>query len=298
MGKRTSIGWVVLAAWIVCSFLTTVPCYAAHGDRRAPKKAILLAAFGTTVPEAQKAFDQVEAQVKRAFPGVEVRWAYTSSIVRAKVAKQGKVLLSPESALAKLMEDGFTHVAVLSLQTIPGVEFHELNQNARLFGQMAGGFEKVLVAPPLLSSHEDMERVAKAMLKSLPASRKADDAVVLMGHGTEKHPSDAIYLALYHTLQELDSNVHVATVDGYPALENILPKLKGIKRKKIYLVPFMAVAGDHARNDMAGDKPDSWKSVLTKKGFTCEAVMKGTAENPEIEDVWIDHLRVVMDHLK
>ena len=31
----------------------------------------------------------------------------------------------------------------LDLHTIPGEEFHELYQNAQLFGQMAGGFEKI-----------------------------------------------------------------------------------------------------------------------------------------------------------
>jgi sirohydrochlorin cobaltochelatase len=294
MLKRLLFTW----AWIACFILSTVPCFAAHGEKRAPKIAILLTAFGTTVPEAQKAFDQVEAQVKKAFPDIDVRWAYTSRIVRAKVAKQGKALLSPETALAQLMDQGYTHVAVLSLQTIPGVEFHELNQNARLFGQMTGGFEKILVTWPLLSSHEDIERAAKAMLKHIPSGRKPGDAVVLMGHGTEKHPSDAIYLAMYHTLQEMDPNVYLATVDGYPALSDILPKLKEKKIKQVYLMPFMAVAGDHARNDMAGDKPDSWKSILGKEGFTCEAVLKGTAEYPEIVDIWVDHLHSVLDHLQ
>jgi len=290
--------WLMVLGLACLIVLTAVNGFAAHGEKRQEKKAILLAAFGTTVPEAQKAFDQVEARVKQAFPGIEVRWAYTSSIVRAKVAKQGKVLLSPESALAKLMEDGYTHVAVLSLHTIPGEEFHNLNQNARLFGQMLDGFEKILVARPLLSSREDMERVAKAMLKNIPAGRKPGDAVVLMGHGTEKHPSDAIYLALYHTLQEMDPNAYTATVEGYPTIKDILPKLKEKKVKKVYLMPFMAVAGDHARNDMAGDEPDSWKSILGKEGLTCEAVLKGTAEIPEVVDIWVDHLRLVLDHFQ
>ncbi|MEN6441042.1 MAG: sirohydrochlorin cobaltochelatase [Syntrophobacter sp.] len=278
--------------------MVTASAVAGHGDSRPPKQAILLAAFGTTVPEAQKAFEQVEASVKKAFPGVELRWAYTSSIVRAKLAQQGKVVQSPESALAKLMDDGYTHVAILSLHTIPGEEFHMLNQNARLFAQMTGGFEKVLLARPLLASHQDMELAAKVVLRNIPADRKPEDAIVLMGHGTEKHPSDAIYLAMYHTLQELDQNCYIATVDGYPSLEDVLPKLREKKIKKVYVVPFMAVAGDHARNDMAGDKPGSWTSVLKKNGFVCEAVLKGTAEYPEMVDIWIDHLRPMMEHMK
>ena len=31
----------------------------------------------------------------------------------------------------------------------------------------------------------------------------------------------------------------------------------------------MSVAGDHAKNDMAGDEDDSWKSIFTKAGIQC-----------------------------
>lgn len=272
--------------------------WAGHGKKgEEGKRAILLAAFGTTIPEAQKALDQVEQRVRQEFPGVEVRWAYTSGMVRKKLASEGKTLESPEMALARLMDDGFTHVAVLSLHTIPGREFHELAQNARLFGQMSDGFRKVSVAWPLLSSREDHVRVAKAMIRQIPSGRKPQDAVVLMGHGSEHHPSDAIYSAMNLAFHELDPNIHVATVDGYPQLEDILPRLEAAKTRKVYLMPFMAVAGDHARNDMSGDEPDSWKSVLKAKGFDCDIVLKGTAENAEIVDVWLDHLKTAMRQL-
>ena len=195
------------------------------------------------------------------------------------------------------MDEGYTDVAILSLQTIPGEEFHNLYQNAHLFAQMAGGFEKIIVARPLLSSHEDMVRVAKAMLKNIPAGRKPEDVVLLMGHGTEKHPSDALYVAMNQILSELDPNVWIATVDGYPSLNDLLPKLQEKKSKKTYLMPFMLVAGDHATNDMAGDRPDSWKSILTKNGYQCDITFKGTGEYPEIVDVWLDHLREAYAHL-
>lgn len=278
---------------VILLFAAASACAAAGNTANSQKKAILLVAFGTSVPEAQKSFGLIEAQVKKSFPDVEIRWGFESRTIRSKLAKEGEVTLSPESALAKLMSDGYTHVAVVSLQTIPGKEFHDLNRNALLFGQMAGGFEQVQVAWPLLSSHEDMERAAKAMIAHIPADRKPEDAVVLMGHGSGKHPSDAAYLAMYQILQDMDPNVFIATVEGYPRIEYIVPKLKERKVRKVYLVPFMAVAGDHALNDMAGDKPGSWKSVLSKEGFVCEPVLKGTAEYPEIVDIWVDHLKEV-----
>jgi len=281
---------------VVSMLMIAMNGYAGHGDKRPEKKAILLVAFGTSDPEARKVFDRIDEQTRKTFPGMELRWAFTSKIIRAKLAKEGKMLDSPEVAMARLMSDGFTHLAVLSLHTIPGEEFHELYMNARLFGQMAGGFEKVLVARPLLSSAADMETVAGTLIKNIPG-RKPADAVVFMGHGTGHHPADAIYLAMNQVFQEKDSKAFLATVEGKPTIEDILPKLKQLKIKKVYLVPMMSVAGDHAKNDMAGDEPDSWKSMLTKEGFQCESILKGTAEYPEIVEVWLDHLRTAFSQL-
>ena len=238
---------------------------------------------------------RIDEQTRKAFSGVEIRWAFTSKMIRAKLAKEGMMLDSPETAMARLMNDGFTHVAVLSLHTIPGEEFHELNQNAQLFGQMAGGFEKILVARPLLSSAKDMETVAGTLMKNIPG-RKPEDAVLFMGHGTGHHPADAIYLAMNQVFQEIDPRTFVGTVEGKLTIETLLPKLKQLKAKKVYLVPMMSVAGDHAKNDMAGDEPESWKSVLTRNGYQCESILRGTADYPEIVEVWLDHLRTVLAH--
>lgn len=286
--------WISIASMV---FGLAGNALAAHGEKPGMKKAILLVGFGTTVPEAQKALDNMETLVRKAFPETEVRWAYTSRMIRAKLAREGRRLDSPEVALARLMEDKYTHVAVLPLHTIPGREFHELHRNTQLFAQMSDGFERILVAQPLLSSHEDMERVAKAMTAHIPEERSPEDAVLLMGHGTEHHPADAIYMAMNQIFQDLDPNVFVGTVEGHPSLDELLPKIEARKVKKAYLMPFMAVAGDHARNDMAGNEPDSWKSILQKKGIACEAVFKGSAEYPEVAEVWIDHLRATWSGL-
>jgi sirohydrochlorin cobaltochelatase len=160
---------------------------------------------------------------------------------------------------------------------------------------MAGGFQRVLVARPLLSSSKDMQTVAAALLKNIPG-RKAGDAVIFMGHGTEHHPADAVYLAMNQVFQELDSMAYVAAVEGSNSLDNVIRKLKKRKVKKVFLVPLMSVAGGHAKNDMAGDEEDSWRSILISKGFKVEPILRGTAEIPEIVDVWLDHLKSAFSH--
>lgn len=56
------------------------------------------------------------------------------------------------------------------------------------------------------------------------------------------------------------------------------------------MLPFMSVAGDHAKNDMAGDEEDSWVSILTEAGIKCVPVLKGTAEFDEYVAIWADHV--------
>lgn len=261
------------------------------------KKAIVLTTFGTSVPEAQKAYEQIELQARHSFVETEIRWAFSSRTIRAKLAGQGHRLDSPEVALARLMAENYTHVAVLSLHTIPGIEFHQLYRNAMLFGEMSGGFERIVVARPLLSSQTDIERVVRALLLAVPRQRKANDAVIFVGHGSKNHPADALYAAMNYAFLDIAENVYVATVQGFPTLDVLLPKLAAGRFGKVFLLPFMSVAGEHVRNDMAGDKPDSWKSVLMKHGFDCEVHMVGTAEYPEIVAIWMDHLREAVSGL-
>ncbi len=289
---------VSLAVALVFLILCIAPVWASghgHGEKRPMKKGILLVAFGSSYPEAQVAFDNIDKKVKAAFPDIPVHWAYTASIIREKMAKQGKEMDSVVTALAKMMEAGFTHVAVQSLHTIAGKEFHDLRRNAHAFTDMAGGFERILVGYPLLGTEADLVRVTEAMIANLPQSRKPEDAVVFMGHGTH-HPANAFYAAMMYHFQQKDPHIFVGTVEGAPTIDKIKAMLaqKGIQ--KAYLMPFMSVAGDHASNDMAGDEPDSWKSVLSKAGIECQIVLKGTAEFDNIADIWVDHLKGVMAH--
>ena len=79
-----------------------------HGPKAPKKVGILLVAFGTSEPSAQVSFENIDKKARAAYSAIPIRWAYTSHIIRKKLAKQGKILDSPEVALAKMMDEGFT----------------------------------------------------------------------------------------------------------------------------------------------------------------------------------------------
>ena len=285
----------ILLLSITVLFCLCTQVWAGHHGHKAPKKVgILLVAFGSSEPSAQVSFENIDKRVKATYPGIPVRWAYTSSIIRKKLAGQGKYLDSPEVALAKMMDEGFTHLAVQSLHTIGGAEYHDLRRTVGAF-KMMGGFQRIVLGYPLLATQEDMQRTVKAIMSIIPKERRKSDAVVLLGHGAH-HPSNAFYAALAFQLQLEDPNIFVGTVEGYPEVDLILELMLQKKIRKAYLIPFMSVAGDHAKNDMAGDEDDSWKSIFTKAGIQCVPILKGTAEFDVFVDIWVDHLGGPLSH--
>lgn len=291
MMKKNFVSTLLVFLLIACVIVAANA--SGHGKTRPLKKGILLVAFGTSISKAQISYKNIERAVRTRFPDIPIRWAYTSAFIRQKLAKQGQAIDSVEMALAKMMDAKFTHVAVQSLHTIAGWEFHDLHRNATLFGEMAGGVDSIIVGNPLLAADSDFERTVTALLKNIPKSRKKTEAVILMGHGTS-HPSNAAYAALMYHFQRKDPNVFVGTVEGTPEIDEIKEMLLTKNIKTAYLIPFMSVAGDHAINDMAGAAEDSWKSILTYAGIKSVPVLKGTAEYDEIVEIWVDHLKKVL----
>jgi cobalamin biosynthesis Co2+ chelatase CbiK len=50
---------------------------------------ILLAAFASSQTSAQVSFENIDKNTVAAFPGTPIHWAYTSHIIRKKLAKRG-----------------------------------------------------------------------------------------------------------------------------------------------------------------------------------------------------------------
>ena len=63
-----------------------------HVTTQSSRNGLLLAAFGTTVPEARSALGHIEKKAAERFPCMEIRWAYSSRIVRGLLAEEGIIV--------------------------------------------------------------------------------------------------------------------------------------------------------------------------------------------------------------
>ena len=89
----------------------------------------------------------------------------------------------------------------------------------------------------------------------------------------------------------------IATVEGCPSVEDMISAVKKSSAKKVVLLPFMIVAGDHAKNDMSGEEEDSWKSIFEKEGYEVRCILKGLGEYEGIRRILLEHLKETMESM-
>ena len=258
------------------------------------KAALLMVHFGTTHDDTRAlTIDAINAKAQTAFPELKFQEAYTSRIIIRRLKVRGVEKLTPLDALLKLRGEGYTHIIVQSTNVIDGVEMESLRRDVE---SVLPFFKEVRVGTPLLYSVEDAEKVIEILGNRLstPARGKkvAKENFVLVGHGTYT-PSTAIYSQIDYMLKANGlANFHVGTIEGYPTFETMLAQLKAAKAKRVTLVPFMFVAGDHAKNDIAGE----WKEALEKEGYTVNTRLEGLGQVPEIQEIFINHIRFGLKH--
>ena len=244
------------------------------------EKAVLVTSFGTSHKDTrEKCLDSIENEVKAKYGSEKVERAYTSGVIRRIVEKkEGIHIFDQNEGLEALKNKGYDEIVTMSLHILDGIEYAKLNDK---YGK---------ISKPLLVNDEDFEKVVNDEEFN---STEGNDAIVFMGHGSES-AADSTYQRLQEEyLKAGKDNIFIATVEGQVTIEDVIQKLKGRGFSKILLKPFMIVAGDHAKNDMASDEEDSWKTILQNEGYEVTPLLKGMGEYEFIRKMFMDKLEEV-----
>ncbi len=254
------------------------------------KNAILIVSFGTSHEETRKkTIEEIERDCREAFPHVEHRRAFTSGMIMKILRdRDGVHIPDVEEAMEELVKDGYDNIVVQPTHILNGDEYDKMVRQAMKFEDQ---LESLKIGAPLLTASSDYETLCESIARE--AGRPEEEALILMGHGTG-HYSDAAYAALEYRFRILGhKNIFVGTVEGYPDFDAMFQKVEEYGPKKVVLLPLMVVAGDHAKNDMAGEE-DSWKSAFTDAGYETTCILKGIGEFPAVRKQYVDHLREAM----
>lgn len=251
------------------------------------KKALLIISFGTSYKDSALAIENVENYLTARYEGYDFYRAYTSRFIVEKLKKRDNLHIHlPLEALEQLKQEGYDEVVCQSLHIINGVEYEMTKKEVLSYKDH---FKSLRFTAPLLNTLEDYEKCVEAIMDEV-GTLDAEHALVLMGHGTVHH-SNAAYSQLEMMFNYKGyANVFVGTVEGFPEIEYVVDKVKKVAVKQVTLMPFMIVAGDHAKNDMASDEEDSWKSVLEAEGIEVTTKLVGIGELDKICEIFYEHL--------
>ena len=231
-----------------------------------------------------------------------MRLAYTSNIIRRKIAKEQNVNIpTPTSALAQMNDEGFTHVYVMPMHIIPGEEYDDIAGLVNGFAAVKGKYEfkELKLGRPYLSSAADCDLMADILMKRFAKDlAKKGTVIVLMGHGTPHHAANAMYSQLQLSLdKKAPGRFALGTVEAAPMIEDVIARLKRDKGVKTLVIsPLMIVAGDHANNDLADkDDPESWYSQLKAAGYKdIKTFLVGLGEDADMARVYVSKIKDMM----
>ena len=285
------------------------------------KKAIVLADFGTTYLSALKAITTIQDEVKKDFPNVTVRVAFTSNIIRAIWQKRREDatfmkehkddmkeflnIKGPLATIADLQDEGYRAIIVQPCHIYSGEEYadlcsyiHGLNAIHAIKAKYMP-FVKLVVGRPALGTHgpvhdyhKDMEIAAKILKADVALAKEHHAALVYMGHGNEFF-STGIYAEFQQVMRRTYPGVKIfiGTVEGFPSLNDVVVALKHAGVKSVVVKPLMIVAGDHANNDMAGNDRDSWKNTIKRAGIHVTPIIHGLGENRAWARIYVQHIK-------
>jgi len=246
------------------------------------KAAIIAVHFGTTNDAARVlSIDRFNQAMQQAFPKYDFREAWTSRTIIKKVKEKEIFKQTPSEVLEQLKLDGFTHILIQSSNIVDGTEMEYLRHDISYFKK---DFKEIRISQPLLMDADDY---AKAIDAETKIHKDKKSINVFVCHGSTG-AVNAQYTMLDYMLRDKGlTNWQVATIEGYPTMDNLIKNLKAQNIKKVNLIPFMFVAGDHVQNDIA----ITWKKALESKGFKVKPYTKGIGENDAIISIYVDHAK-------
>ena len=312
---------VILSVFIGVIILTHNIHAGESHKKKEHKSAIVLAMFGTTVEPALEGLLNIHRRMLKKHPKTPVKIAFTSNIIRKIWDKRSKNLKyvknhpeipkevlevkTPLATVADLQDEGYDNIVVQPTLIAPAEEYLDLCacmealENIKTIKAKFKPFNKIVVGRPALgtfsakhSYQDDIKTVAKVLAEDAKLAEKEQAALVYMGHGNDHIPSSGPYLEFQAAMRKMYPKVLtcIGNVEGFPKFDDVLESLQHAKVKKIILKPLMVVAGDHAKNDMAGEEDDSWKKQFEKAGIEVKCIVKGLGQNNEFADIYIQHM--------
>ena len=126
---------------------------------------LLVVSFGTSYNDNRRlTIGAIEAAMEKAFPEYSVRRGFTSQIIIDHVKdRDGEIIDNVGEALDRAVANGVKNLVIQPTHLMNGLEYSDLVNEV---AQYSDAFEAVSIGEPLLTSDEDFQTVADAIVEA------------------------------------------------------------------------------------------------------------------------------------
>lgn len=254
-------------------------------DMREGDRAVVVAIHSGVADEnvRQRTTERFNERLRNEFSQCEFREAWTSRSEIRKLEHTGKFMLTPAALFTQLRKEGFTHVLVQTSCVVECTDMAILREDVK---SALSDFKVIRLGTPLLSDPQNCTLASLATAATFGSKRHAN---VFVCTSTGNPMADAAYSMLDCTVRdsELGEDFYVTTIDGFPAFENLIKRLKKAKAKRVNLIPFSFVP---SAENMAIIS-EQWVNQLTEAGFKVDVSECSIAEIDGILDIFVGNAR-------
>lgn len=258
---------------------------------------LLVISVGTGYPETRRlTIDAIVGALGRAFPEYTVCRGFTNQVIIDRIKeREGISIDNVAEALTRAEANGVKNLVIQPTHLMDGFEYRKMVLEAE---KHRDAFVSLSIGAPLLTSEEDFQLVAEALVSCTAAYHDGKTAVCYMGHGTET-ASNEVYEKMQKLLWESGrKNYFIGTMEAAPTAKDILAMVKTGKYSRVILQPMMIVAGGHVSRHMAGDQSGSWKRIFESVGYQVVCVARGLGELDTIRNLLVSHAKAAIMSVK
>ena len=247
------------------------------------KRMLLICGFGTgDADEMKRTYGRLAEEAREAYPLESVRLALTSAKVIERLYRESGIRLPDvRSALEDAAAAGAGEIRILTVLVAGGREYEKLKAIADACSR------PVRISPdsPLLAG-SGTERMADILIEE--AACFQEEAIVYVGHGT--HGRDQFGPAAYRKLRDTirsrgNGNIFIGELQT--GVEPVVKALSEKSFRRVRLCSLMMVSGYHWTVDVAGEKNDSWKHMLSEAGYEVTCDRTGLLERKAVREILI-----------
>lgn len=242
--------------------------------------ATIIVNHGSSNKAQYELLKSVLEKLKKDFPESYISTYLASSKIRKKIEDED-LKKELNDILDDLRVKNIRKVKFLMLYVVRGIEYEKLEKLANSLN--TDDFFEFSFTKALLEENSYNNEIL-----NLIDYISQNDYSLIVAHGSPRKDLDQ-FNRFSKQIKNHSNKFYFSTFED-DDMDMIIKELKDKNVKKIKIIPFLILAGNHVHKDIESERDNSYKTILNKNKIEVEVINKGLIAYDKILDIFIKKL--------